>query len=171
MITHVDAPLQNRPIQVFTAGGTIDKIYFDGTSEYEVGNSVLDQLLRDARVAVGVEVVELLRKDSLELTDEDRVMIRAAVAATPCERVVITHGTDTMTDTAAVLADVPDKVMVLTGSFAPARFATTDAAFNVGMAFAAVQTLRPGVYIAMSGQVFDALRVRKDRSQMRFVSL
>jgi L-asparaginase len=162
-------PLQNDSIQVFTAGGTIDKIYFDSASEYEVGNSVIDRLLGDARVAVAFEVVELLRKDSLELTDEDRALIRRAVAATTCDKVVITHGTDTMTDTAAAIADVPDKVVVLTGSFAPARFATTDAAFNVGMAFAAVQILGPGVYIAMNGQVFDALRVRKDRSRMRFV--
>jgi L-asparaginase len=93
------------------------------------------------------------------------------VAAAPNGRVVVTHGTDTMTDTAAVLQNVAGKTIVLTGALAPARFANTDAAFNIGMAFAAVQTLSSGVYIAMNGQVFDAERVRKDRASNRFVAV
>ena len=84
-------------------------------------------------------------------------------------RVVITHGTDTMTDSAGALADIEGKTMVLTGALSPARFAESDATFNLGMAFAAVQCLPHGVYIAMNGQVFDGAAVRKDRAQGRFV--
>lgn len=156
-------------IHVFTAGGTIDKIYFDAASEYAVGASVVGELLRSARVTADYQVTELLRKDSLELTDADRDTIRDAVLASDSSRIVITHGTDTMAETAQRLAGIAGRVIVLTGAFAPARFATSDAVFNVGMAFAAVQTLPPGVYIAMNGQVFDGLAVRKDRAAMRFV--
>ena len=84
---------------------------------------------------------------------------------------VITHGTDTMTDTAKALAGITGKTIVLTGALSPARFAETDAPFNLGMAFAAAQVAPPGVYIAMSGQVFDGLRVRKDRAAGRFLAL
>ena len=84
---------------------------------------------------------------------------------------MITHGTDTMTDTAAALAGVADKTIVLTGALSPARFAETDAPFNLGMAFAAAQTAAPGVYIAMSGQVFDGTKVRKDRDAGRFIGM
>ena len=80
------------------------------------------------------------------------------------------HGTDTMTDTAKALAAITGKVMVLTGALAPARFATSDAAFNLGMAIATAQIASPGVYIAMSGQVFDGLKVRKDREAGKFVA-
>ena len=110
-----------------------------------------------------------MRKDSLEIRDEDREQIRLAVAACKSDLVVITHGTDTMTQTAQVLVDFPAKVIVLTGALSPARFSDTDALFNLGMAFGAVQTLTPGVYIAMNGTVFDALHVVKDREQNAFI--
>jgi L-asparaginase len=157
-------------ILVVTTGGTIDKVYFDAKSEFEVGRSLVGELLRQAHVHAAYQVVEVLRKDSLDLTDADRQMIRAAIAAAPNTRVVVTHGTDTMTDTARSLHGMADKTIVLTGALAPARFANTDAAFNVGMAFAAVQTLPIGVYIAMNGQVFDAAKVRKDHDANRFVA-
>ena len=112
-----------------------------------------------------------MRKDSLEINDEDRVRISDSVRQAMQTKVVITHGTDTMTDTAACLLNIPDKTIVLTGSLAPARFAQSDATFNVGMAFAAVQSLPQGVYIAMNGKVFKADAVRKDRSINAFVSL
>ena len=110
----------------------------------------------------------MFRKDSLELTDEDRSALRAFIASDDAERYVISHGTDTMVETAVALADVPGKRMVLTGALSPARFKTTDAVFNVGMAVAAVQIVEPGVYIAMSGQVFPADKVRKNRDENRF---
>ena len=157
-------------ICVLTTGGTIDKAYFDALSEYQIVDSSLPQLLKEARVALPFRIVELMRKDSLELTDADRAAIVQAAAAAPETRIVVTHGTDTMTETAkALAAKVPGKTIVLTGALTPARFADTDAPFNLGMAFAAVQTCPPGVWIAMSGQVFDGLKVRKDRAAGRFV--
>lgn len=157
------------PIAVVTTGGTIDKAYFDALSEYQVGESVVGRLLAVARVTKPFRVIELLRKDSLDLTDEDRARIRDTVASLPERLVVVTHGTDTMTQSALALGEIRDKVIVFTGSLAPARFAESDAPFNLGMAMAAVQCLPNGVYIVMNGQVFDADHVRKDRGGARFV--
>ena len=161
-----------QPILVLTTGGTIDKNYFDALSEYRIVDSGIPALLEEARVAVPFRVVELMRKDSLDLTESDRALIAAAARQAPEGRIVITHGTDTMTETAQVLAaEVPGKTMVLTGALSPARFAETDAPFNLGMAFAAAQTCPAGVWIAMSGQVFDDLKVRKDREAGKFVAV
>jgi L-asparaginase len=156
-------------ISVLTTGGTFDKIYFDAKSEFEIGDSVVGALLTQGVVRHPFEITEVMRKDSLELQDEDREQIRKAVETCFSDLVVITHGTDTMTKTAQVLVDFPNKVIVLTGALSPARFSDTDALFNLGMAFGAVQTLPPGVYIAMNGSVFNANEVRKDRSQNTFV--
>jgi L-asparaginase len=158
-------------ILVLTTGGTIDKNYFDALSEYQVVDSGIPALLKEARVALPFRVEEVCRKDSLELTQADREEIARRAAAAPETRIVVTHGTDTMTDTAKVLGGVVGKTMVLTGALSPARFAETDAPFNLGMAFAAAQTAAPGVWIAMSGQVFDGLKVRKDREAGRFVAV
>lgn len=158
-------------ILVLTTGGTIDKAYFDALSEYQIVDSGIPALIAQARVALPFRVVELMRKDSLELTDADRALIAAAVREAPETRVVITHGTDTMTETAKALAAIPGKTMVLTGALSPARFADTDAPFNLGMAFATAQVAAPGVWIAMSGQVFDGLNVRKDRAAGKFVAI
>ena len=158
-------------ILVLTTGGTIDKTYFDALSEYQVGDSAIALLLGQARVALPIRIEEVCRKDSLELTDADRALIAERAAAAPETRIVITHGTDTMTETAKALAGAAGKTIVLTGALAPARFAESDAAFNLGMAVAAAQVAVPGVYIAMSGQVFDGLRVRKDREAGRFVGV
>jgi len=165
-------------ILVLTTGGTIDKVYFDALSDFQVGHSVVEELLKEAHVTAPYDIIEVLRKDSLELTDADRALIHDTIEQHRQTRIVITHGTDTMTDTARRLADFtqavdqrvnPSRTIVLTGALSPARFARTDAAFNVGMAFAAVQSLSSGVYIVMNGQVFDALKVRKDRENNRFV--
>lgn len=163
--------MQHQPILVLTTGGTIDKAYFDALSEYQIVESGIPAVLEQARVALPVRVMELMRKDSLELTDADRALIAAAVREAPEARVVITHGTDTMTDTAKTLADIAGKTIVLTGALSPARFAETDAPFNLGMAFATAQVAAPGVWIAMSGQVFDGLKVRKDRAAGKFVAV
>ncbi|MGB7654374.1 MAG: asparaginase domain-containing protein [Novosphingobium sp.] len=159
-------------ILVLTTGGTIDKNYFDALSEYQIVESGIPALLAEARVALPFRTEEVCRKDSLELTDADRHAIAAAARAAPESRIVVTHGTDTMTETAKVLAaEVPGKVIVLTGALSPARFAETDAHFNLGMAFAAAQIAPPGVYIVMSGEVFDGLKVRKDRAAGKFVAI
>jgi L-asparaginase len=154
-----------------TTGGTIDKVYYDAKSDYEVGESVLNHVLHQGETGFGYRIVELMRKDSLELTDDDRSRIRRAVEEADARRVVITHGTDTMVATARVLVGVPDKTVVLTGALSPARFLASDAAFNVGMAVAAVQCQPPGVYIAMNGRIFDPLKVRKNRDANRFEAL
>ncbi|QDK33438.1 asparaginase domain-containing protein [Sphingomonas sp. IC081] len=159
------------PILVVTTGGTFDKQYFDALSEYQIAESVIEKLLKTSRVAHPFRVVELLRKDSLELTDEDRALIRATIAAAPESHVVVTHGTDTMTDTAKALEGLEGKTVVLTGALAPARFAESDATFNLGMAFACCQSAQPGVWITMSGSVFDGLKVRKDRDAGKFVAI
>ncbi len=159
-------------ILVVTTGGTIDKVYFDALSNFEVGASMVGELLKEAHVDAPLRIIELLRKDSLDLTDVDRAAIATCVGGAPEHAVVITHGTDTMTETAKVLMTDPgcaDKVIVLTGALAPARFAQSDATFNVGMAFAAVQSRPPGVYIVMNGQIFEGGRVRKDRENNRFI--
>ena len=161
-----------QPILVLTTGGTIDKNYFDALSEYRIVDSGIPALLEEARAAVPFRLVELMRTDSLDLTEADRALIAAAARQAPEGRIVITHGTDTMTETAQVLAaEVPGKTMVLTGALSPARFAETDAPFNLGMAFAAAQACPAGVWIAMSGQVFDGLKVRKDREAGKFVAV
>lgn len=164
--------MTQQPILVLTTGGTIDKNYFDALSEYQIVDSGIPALLDEARVALPVRVVELMRKDSLELTDADRALIASAAREAPETRIVVTHGTDTMTETAKVLAtEVPGKTVCLTGALSPARFAETDAPFNLGMAFATAQVAAPGVYIAMSGEVFDGLKVRKDRAAGKFVAI
>src|SRR5215469_11044065 len=159
------------PIAVVTTGGTIDKLYFDSLSEYQVGESVVRKLLAIANVKYPFEVIEALRKDSLEMTDADREELYRQVSSLSTSRVVITHGTDTMTTTAARLAAIQGKTMVMTGALAPARFSESDASFNLGMAFATAQTAPPGVFIVMNGEVFVAGAVRKDREAGRFVGV
>lgn len=158
-------------ITVVTTGGTIDKLYFDSLSEYKIGESVVRKLLTIGNVRYPYEIVEALRKDSLDLTDQDRDDLHRFVAALNTSRVVMTHGTDTMAATAARLASIPGKTIVLTGALAPARFSESDASFNLGMAFATTQVATPGVYIVMNGEVFPAGSVRKDREAGKFVRI
>ena len=155
-------------IRFITTGGTIDKIYFDALSQFEVGESVVQHILTDGLVDFDYDVISLFQKDSLEIDDDDREKLRAFIASDDATHYIITHGTDTMPETAAALSELVDRTIVLTGALTPARFRTTDAVFNVGMAVAAVQVARPGVYIAMSGQVFEAGAVRKNRAENRF---
>jgi L-asparaginase len=155
-------------IRFITTGGTIDKIYFDALSQFEVGDSILTHILGEALVRFDYEIVPLLQKDSLEVTAEDREKLRAYIEQDDAQQFVVTHGTDTMPETAEALLGIAGKTIVLTGALSPARFKTTDAVFNVGMAVAAVQAAAPGVYIAMSGQVFEAGKVRKNRKENSF---
>ena len=156
---------------IITTGGTIHKIYFDDKSTYQVGDPPISQILHARHVAFEFEVTALMRKDSLHLTDADRQLIRATVMASDCRHILITHGTDTMVETAAVLDDVPDKTIVLTGALNPARFRDSDAIFNIGCAVGAVQALQPGAYIAMNGKVWDPEHVRKNTRENRFEPL
>ena len=155
-------------VKIFTTGGTIDKVYFDERSDFRIGPPQIDEILHDANVKCGYEIERLLRKDSLDLTDEDRRLIHDRVAGEAYDNILITHGTDTIVETANVLRDVPNKTIVLVGSLSPARFKNTDALFNIGFAFAAVQLLSAGVYVAMHGCVFDPLHVRKNLDTNQF---
>lgn len=155
-------------IKFFAVGGTIDKVYFDALSRYEIGESNIFDILKDARVNFKYDVSSLLKKDSLDMTDQDRSIIHQAVEKTPYERIIITHGTDTMIETAKVLVAVKNKVIVLTGAMEPAKFKSSDAVFNLGSAVAAVQTLPHGVYIVISGRVFTPDNVKKNRNLKLF---
>ena len=162
------APPGEEAIAVFTTGGTIDKVYFDALSRYEVGTPVVTGILREAGVSAAYTVTSLMQKDSLDLTDADRDAIREAVATADARRILVTHGTDTMVETARALAGLEGKTVVLTGALKPARFRDTDAVFNVAAAFVAAQILPPGVWIVMNGRVFDPRRARKNREANRF---
>jgi len=158
-------------VKLLTTGGTIDKIYFDDLSQFEVGESQVQHILAEGLVDFDFEVVALMHKDSLEVTDEDRRTLHEYIEKDDARRYVITHGTDTMPKTAEALMDLDGRTIVLTGALTPARFRQTDAVFNVGMAVAVAQVAAPGVYIAMSGQVFEAGAVRKNRAENRFETI
>ena len=156
---------------IVTTGGTIDKVYFDDKSDYQVGEPQIGRILQELGVAFRFTVIPIIRKDSLHITAEDRELLRATIAAQPARHVLVTHGTDTMVETARVLSDIAGKTIVLTGAMQPATLRNSDAEFNVGFALAATQTLPPGVYIAMNGEVFDPAETQKDRSAHRFIRM
>ena len=158
-------------IHIIAAGGTIDKVYFDALSEFQVGDPQVGEMLRESNVNFDYTVEPLLRKDSLDMTDEDRQAVREAVERSDAERVLITHGTDTMIDTARCLEGVEGKTVVLTGSMQPARLRVSDAVFNIGYAIGVLQQLGHGVYLAINGQVFDPQQTRKNRDGQCFESV
>ena len=149
-------------ICIFTTGGTFDKVYFDAKSDYQIGEPMVGEILQEAGVLEPCRVESILKKDSLELTDEDRALICQSVAKAPEQRILIIHGTDTMPQTAEALRVISGKTIVLTGAMSPARFRRSDATFNTGFAMGALQALPNGVYIAMNGRIFEAGKVRKN---------
>lgn len=155
-------------ILIITVGGTIDKIYFDAKSDYEVGPPNIERVLGDFQLAVTCRVHPLMRKDSLDMTDQDRELIQETVSNASDELILITHGTDTMVKTAETLLSIPNKTIVLTGALEPALFKTSDAVFNIGCAIGALQALQNGVYIVMNGAIFKAPHVRKNVAMNRF---
>jgi len=157
-----------KKMKIFTVGGTIDKIYFDAQSEYEVGSPTIEKMLERFKVYFDYSITSLFRKDSLEMTDEDRNLIFKSVSECDASHILITHGTDTMTHTARALSEIPGKTIVLTGSLLPAHFKDSDAEFNIGSALGAMWSADPGVYIAMNGFIFSWRDVYKDRSEMQF---
>lgn len=158
-------------IKIFTTGGTIDKIYFDAKSEFQVGEPLIESLLLEANVTFDYEIKSLMRKDSLDLTDQDRALVVQQISGDPCERILLTHGTDTMVETARGLVHIPDKTIVLVGAMQPARLRSSDAMFNIGYAIAALQLLPAGVYLAMNGHIFNPLNSRKNVAENCFESL
>ena len=159
-------------VHIITTGGTIDKIYFDALSDYQIGDPVIGDLLQKIGVGFDFDVHSLMRKDSLELTDIDRQLVVDTVKAADSDYVLVTHGTDTMVETGQWLKrQVPEKRIVLTGALQPAAFRETDAVFNIGCALGALQCVAPGAYVSMNGQIFDVLKVKKNRDANRFESL
>ena len=156
-------------IRIFVTGGTFDKEYDELRGELSFGESHLPDLLRQGRCALDVEIRTLMLIDSLEMTDADRALVTHNVATCPEKRVVITHGTDTMVETAHALARaVEGKTIVLTGAMIPIAFGSSDGLFNLGSALSFVQVLPPGVYISMNGRWFPYDGVRKNRDTGRF---
>ncbi len=156
-------------INIITTGGTIDKIYFDAKSDYQIGDPVIGELLHRIGVELEFSVTPLMRKDSLDLTDADRQLIVDKVASADSDYILVTHGTDSMVKTGKCIKEqVPHKRVMLTGALQPAAFRETDAVFNIGCAMGALQSVQPGAYIAMNGQVFDVMTVRKNVEANRF---
>ena len=155
-------------LKIFTVGGTIDKIYFDQKSAYQVGHPKIVEVLQEANVTVEFVTESIMQKDSLDMDESDRRLILEKISQDPHEQIVITHGTDTMIDTAKTLSVIRNKTIVLTGSMQPARFKNSDASFNIGFAIAAVQALPHGVYLTINGLIFDPLSVRKNIDMNRF---
>lgn len=157
-------------VALFACGGTIDKIYFDANSSYSVGDPAADAIACRARVTLP-PAVSLLKKDSLEMDDADRAQVVAAVGGCVAARVLISHGTDTMAETARALAAdaaCSAKTVVLVGAFLPAVFRDSDADFNIGFALGAALCLPCGIYVAMNGRLLPAASVRKNRAAGRF---
>ena len=153
-------------------GGTIDKEYPKTTKGYafEIGEPAVKRILQKVNPTFEFEITSLLQKDSLEITDEDREKILQACKNIEGNRIIITHGTDTMVETAVRLSEIKDKTVVITGAMRPEKFSDSDAMFNIGVAVAAVQTLSPGVYIAMNGQIYEWDKVKRDMTTGQFVA-
>ncbi len=158
-------------IQFFSTGGTMDKVYFDAMSTYQIGPPRIDEILKEARINFDYTVTSLMKKDSLNMTDNDRHIILKAVEKAKTRRIIITHGTDTMIQTAKALKPAKEKVIVLTGAMEPAGFKSSDASFNLGCAVSAVQILAPGVYLAISGAIFSPDNAIKNRESKQFKTL
>ena len=157
-------------IAILTTGGTFDKIYFDANSEYSIGEPCISSILDEGNVTSEFRIKSILKKDSLDINQKERELIKKSVIECEEERIIIIHGTDTMVETAKFLEEIKDKTIVLTGSMQPARFKKTDAIFNSGFAFAAALSLENGVYIAMNGRIFNSSNVRKNIDLGRFES-
>ena len=151
-------------ICIYITGGTFDKEYNELTGQLFFQRTHMHDLLKLGRSRLDVSICELMLKDSLEMTDEDRKLILENCRTCKEERIVITHGTDTMTTTAAMLAsEVKDKTIVITGAMIPYKFGSSDGLFNLGSALAFAQSLPHGVYVAMNGRYFEWNKVRKNR--------
>ncbi len=161
------------PLRILLTGGTLDKVYDERTGNLVFSRTHLFDMLDQARCYLADIAIEpVMLKDSLDLTEQDRMLICTAVRRAPEARLIVTHGTDTMVETARCLAgQITDKTVVLVGAMIPYSFGTSDALFNLGFALAAGRLLPAGVYVAMNGTVFDWHNVRKNRERGRFEPL
>ncbi|NRB41568.1 MAG: asparaginase [Pseudomonadales bacterium] len=160
-------------IQLFMTGGTIDKTYneLSGELAFDAGHSLLPQMLKQSRCGLDINCEELFLIDSLDMNDQHRETILQRCLSCESDQILISHGTDTMAETAALLAShIHDKTIILFGAMIPYKIKGSDALFNLGTAIAAVQQSPKGCYISMNGKVFDALNVSKNRQQGVFES-
>ena len=159
-------------IRIFVTGGTFDKEYNELNGELYFKDTHLYEMLRLGRSRLELEITTLMMMDSLDMNEQDRHTIARACQEVPENRILITHGTDTMPETAALLAGlIRDKTIVLTGAMVPYKFGSSDGLFNLGSALAFVQTLPPGVYVAMNGKIFEAENVRKNKTRGEFETI
>ncbi len=160
------------PIRIFVTGGTFDKEYNELNGELYFKDTHLHEMLRLGRSKLELEVTTLMMMDSLDMNEQDRQTIAKACMDVAEKKILITHGTDTMPETAALLAGlIKDKTIVLTGAMVPYKFGSSDGLFNLGSALAFVQTLPPGVYVAMNGKIFEGENVRKNKAKGEFESI
>ena len=160
------------PVRILVTGGTFDKEYDEITGELYFKDTHMREILELGRSKLEVKIRTLMLIDSLEMTDDDRVVILDNCKRVPENQIVITHGTDTMTVTAKVIADANlEKTIVLTGAMIPYKFGSSDGLFNFGGALAFAQSLPPGVYIAMNGRYFDWDKVKKNKKTGVFEEL
>ena len=160
------------PVRILVTGGTFDKEYDEITGELYFKDTHMREILELGRSKLEVKIRTLMLIDSLEITDDDRVVILDNCKRVPENQIVITHGTDTMTVTAKVIADANlEKTIVLTGAMIPYKFGSSDGLFNFGGALAFAQSLPPGVYIAMNGRYFDWDKVKKNKKTGVFEEL
>ncbi len=159
-------------IRIFVTGGTFDKEYNELTGQLFFQDTHLPEMVKLGRCRLAVDVRTLMMIDSLEMTEMDRELIARHCQEADEHMIIITHGTDTMADTAEVLArTVKDKTVVITGAMIPYKFGSSDGLFNLGSALAFVQTLPPGVYVAMNGKYFHAGNVKKNKLTGEFEEL
>jgi L-asparaginase len=156
-------------IRIFITGGTFDKEYNELTGQLYFKDSHLPEMLELGRNLVAVETRTLMMVDSLEMSDDDRNLIAEHCVKSPEDKIIITHGTDTMAETAKLIAGkIKNKTIVLTGAMVPYKFGSSDGLFNLGSAMAFVQALSPGVYVVMNGRYFNATNVRKNKETGEF---
>ena len=152
-------------------GGTIDKDYPKTQKgwAFEIAEPAINRLLPLLNPSFDFEIIPLLQKDSLEITQEDRELLLETCQNLSEDKIIITHGTDTMIETAAVLESIPNKTIILTGAFRPERFSNSDAPLNLGVAIGAVQAFSQGVYLSMNGQVYPWDKAKRDPQSGKFL--
>jgi L-asparaginase len=159
-------------IRIFVTGGTFDKEYNELNGDLYFKDTHLHEMLRLGRSKLNLEITTLMMIDSLDMREEDRIKIAEACNQSGEERILITHGTDTMPETAMVLSNqVKNKTIVLTGAMVPYKFGSSDGLFNLGSALAFVQALPHGVYVAMNGKIFEANNVKKNKATGEFETI
>jgi L-asparaginase len=159
-------------IRILITGGTFDKEYNELTGELFFKDTHLPEMLKLGRCRVDVDIRTLMMIDSLDMTEQDRILIADHCIKAEEKKIIITHGTDTMADTARFLAGrVHDKTVVITGAMIPYKFGSSDGLFNLGSALAFVQSLPNGVYVAMNGRIFSWNNVRKNKQTGEFEEL